>query len=125
MPPCRQNSIWRKKRTALRRRNCLKRRKRLRKVSPKRVRENRIYARLRKVFLVENPICDAALLELPVVCTGLATEIHHKARRGRNYLKTETWAGLCANCHRWTEENGKAAEKLGLLIREYKTEAVA
>ena len=45
---------------------------------------------------------------------------HHKKRRGKFLLDNSTFLAVCMEHHDWIEQNGKEAEKLGYLIREYK-----
>ena len=67
------------------------------------------YSKRRTAFLVIHNQCQAKL----VGCTGKATDVHHKAGRGDNYLKISTWLAVCRTCHRWIEENPDAAKELG------------
>ncbi len=32
-------------------------------------------------------------------CTGIATEVHHTAKRGKNYLNVATFMAACYDCH--------------------------
>ena len=74
-----------------------------------------LYTKLRRIFLEKNPMCQAAFS----CCTGRATDVHHKMRRGKNYLRTETWAALCRACHHDIEHvNPKRAEEEGWIIKE-------
>lgn len=62
-------------------------------MSSKRQRESRIYSKLRRQFLTENPWCV-------VYPTKRATQIHHtRGRHGKNYLDRSTWIGVCAKGH--------------------------
>jgi hypothetical protein len=68
------------------------------------------YSRLRDAFLTAKPRCEAKL----VGCTGVSTEIHHKAGRvGDKYLRIGTWLAVCRNCHTWIEINPAEAKELG------------
>jgi hypothetical protein len=62
-------------------------------------REDREYAKLRKAYLQENPIC--------VLCQKTATQIHHVVRganRRRGLLNTNTWIEVCSTeCHEAVE----------------------
>jgi len=79
-------------------------------VSKKRQVEMDEYSRLRDAFLTAKPRCEA---KLPG-CTGVSTEIHHKAGRvGDKYLRIGTWLAVCRNCHTWIEINPAAAKDLG------------
>ena len=68
------------------------------------------YSKLRNLFMIANPSCKAAL----VGCTIIATDVHHKAGRGENHLKVNTWLPVCRSCHRWITDNSKEAIELGL-----------
>ena len=67
------------------------------------------YSKLRRKFLEENPICQAALHN----CTLHSTEVHHKKGRGEYHLKVSTWLSSCRSCHMWIEEHPKEAIELG------------
>lgn len=77
------------------------------KISEKRQEEMKDYSTLRKQYLKENPVCEANLRE----CTGMAEEIHHKAKRGANYLNVETFMAVCKPCHKIIEEKMSAEER--------------
>ena len=98
------------KRTPLKRKSALRRSGRLKPMSKKRARESREYAVLRRVFLVAHPICQAW------GCTNPATQIHHMAYRGKNYLDTSKFFACCFRCHRAIHEQPKWARKMGYLV---------
>jgi hypothetical protein len=80
-------------------------------VSKKRQGEMDTYSKLREAFLIAKPHCEAKLIG----CTGVATDVHHKAGRvGDNYLKISTWLAVCRKCHSWIETNPEEAKELGL-----------
>ena len=79
-------------------------------ISKKMQANQREYTDLRKLFMITHPTCQAKLVE----CTGTATDVHHKAGRGENYLKISTWLAVCRKCHQWIEENPVEAKELGL-----------
>ncbi len=85
-------------------------RKPIKKVSAKLKKANGEYAILRAAFLRENPICKATRKG----CSGHATEVHHKAGRGKNLLQVDTWLAVCHNCHEWITINSAQAIELGL-----------
>jgi hypothetical protein len=96
--------------TPLKRSNGLKRSGRLRYASPKRQREYKEYANVRKAYLALHPICERCK-------KSKATEVHHKAQRHGSLLnRYDLFAALCAGCHRWVHENGKEARRLGWII---------
>jgi hypothetical protein len=79
------------------------------KISVKMVKTLDEYSKKRTAFLAMHPSCQAKLIG----CTVMATDVHHKAGRGENHLKVNTWLAVCRNCHRWIEENPDAAKELG------------
>jgi|LakMenE18May11ns_1017448.scaffolds.fasta_scaffold9783909_2 hypothetical protein len=82
------------------------------KVSGKKAKLDRLYTTMRKKFLDLYPICQANL----DCCSTKATDIHHKAGRGKFYLDTTTWIAVCRECHTWIELNSEKAKELGLSI---------
>lgn len=114
-----------KRKTPLRRGLSQLRRTPLAKVSRKRRKEQKVYSKSREEYLREHPYCECRHLTLRkpnghiIQCSLSATQIHHKSRRhGKNFTDRSKFLATCGNCHQWIEENGKEAEKLGLLIRE-------
>ena len=71
--------------------------------------EDQVYSKLRKDYLTLYPVCKA---KIPG-CTSTATDIHHKAGRGKYYLITTTWISVCRSCHNWITEHSKEAIELG------------
>lgn len=88
-------------------------RKKMRQVSKRRAEENKIYSELRKAFLAEHPQC-AVFPYFP------ATEIHHKKKRGRNFLNVETWIAVSSAAHRWIHDNPAEARAKGLIENSWK-----
>ncbi len=86
--------------------------KKIKPMSEKRKVELPIYTELRRVFLLKNPKCEIQVEG----CTGAATECHHAARRGKNYLNVETFVAGCHNCHAWVENFPKEAREAGWLL---------
>ena len=82
--------------------------------SAKKVKADSEYTVLRKKFLEEYPLCNAAVLGN---CNNSAIEIHHTSLSSLNYLNTETWIGCCRNCHMYieTQMSAIARRKAGLL----------
>ena len=96
--------------TPLKRTNGLKRGGRLRNTSPKRQREYKEYAKVRKAYLILHPKCERCK-------NSAASEVHHKAQRHGTLLnRYDLFAALCSQCHRWIHENGKEARKQGWII---------
>lgn len=81
----------------------------LRQVSERRKQEQVIYAEKREAYLSTHTFCEFD------GCRRLASEIHHKARRGANYLNEDTFFGTCRTHHRWIHGNPAEARELGLL----------
>lgn len=81
-------------------------------ISEKRKAEGKEYSTLRKVFLSNRPICE---FNLPG-CTKIATDVHHKARRGKNYLNVKTWMSGCRTCHQYAETNPRESRQKGWIL---------
>jgi hypothetical protein len=77
--------------------------------SVKKASEDLVYSKLRVDYLTRFPVCKAALPS----CTTVATDVHHKAGRGKYYLITTTWLPVCRKCHTWIENNPDGAKELG------------
>jgi len=77
--------------------------------SSKKAGEDQVYSKLRKDYLTLRPVCKA---NVPG-CTSVATDVHHKAGRGKYYLITTTWLPVCRICHMWIETHPKEAKELG------------
>ncbi len=91
----------------------VKGRKPLNKMSPRRKKESKIYTKLRKQFLAENPVC-----QMKIQCEGgRATEVHHKKGRGKYYLDVSSWLATCFYCHQWENSHRNQAVELGLRER--------
>ena len=70
----------------------------MRKVSKKRSRQLREYAKKRKLFLEHNSYCK--------VCGGHADQIHHmKGRENELLLDERYWLPVDFKCHRIIEDN--------------------
>ena len=86
----------------------LKRNKSMNRVSDKHRKELKEYSKIRYDYFMLNHFCE--------ICGEAATDIHHKARRGKNLNNTETWMPVCRPCHMKIESNGKWARENGYLI---------
>ena len=71
------------------------------------------YSKLRRVFLNDYPMCQAALPR----CSHKSTEVHHKKGRGKYHNDVTTWLSVCRSCHTWIELNPIEAEELGFSIK--------
>ena len=90
-------------------------RTRLRPISKKRQAEMKIYAKERKAFLEENPICQ--------ICGNDKSEvIHHgRGRTGSYYLDKRYWKAVSIRCHAkaekerlWARQNGHSFDRIGI-----------
>lgn len=82
----------------------------LAKESDKRKSEKVEYAEKRKAYLAVHPFCQFK------GCMKLASEIHHRAKRGSNYLDASTFMAICRNHHRFLHDNPNEAREMGLLV---------
>lgn len=72
----------------------------LRKVSVKRVEENKEYLLVRVAYLKVFPVCEVYL------CQQNSTEIHHKAgRTGEMLTDMNHFMAVCITCHKYIELN--------------------
>ena len=87
--------------------------------SDKRAKEEREYLRESRPWLAERPLCESRLEphNLGGPCILATSEVHHKAGRvGFLLLYKPLWLAVCAGCHRWITDNGKAAQARGLRV---------
>jgi len=94
-------------------------RQRIKPVSAKRNSEGAEYTRLRKEFLAAHPVC-----QFPGCTCREKLEIHHKARRGRFFLRTDTWMAVCRWCHTQIEQNPTWAKEHGYLVTPEQRRAI-
>lgn len=119
----------------------LKRKTRLRPMSDKRRVQSREYSTLREQFLFAHPVCqfwcwmngyeekdglywrkaDANKVKLSgndMLSLGaeMSCDIHHKAKRGANYLNTETWMAVSRGAHEYIHNRPSWARENGFLI---------
>lgn len=88
------------------------------KFSIKRKRENYLYSKKRKTFMLlhENNICPVAKVIFNEIL--LVTEIHHKAGRiGKLLNYVPYWLAVSRKGHIWIHANPKEAYELDFLIR--------
>ena len=69
-----------------------------------------VYSLKRKVFLIENPVCQFA------GCSSQSEDLHHKFGRGKYLNDVSTFSALCREHHTWVHENPVEAEKIGLWV---------
>ncbi len=80
----------------------------LRKVSVKRVEENKEYKKVREAYLKIYPVCET------FDCNNKSTEIHHKAgRTGELLTDVNHFLAVCIPCHKKIELNPVWAKMLG------------
>lgn len=88
----------------------LKKRHEFKQRSTKRAKQERAYISDLPSFLEDHPICP--------VTGSTTTQLHHSARRVGAWLNLKRyWIAVSLDGHRWIEDNGKEAEKLGLMVR--------
>lgn len=87
--------------------------KRLNRQSDKRKRLDLEYSRLRKIFLTDNPRCA-------VFPSMRSDQIHHKKKRGKNYLNVSTWLAVSSRGHRWIHDNPAEAKLKGFTEDSWK-----
>lgn len=95
----------------------------LKRVSSKRSKELREYAKLRKAYLEAHPYCEVFLADFGVKYKGkpldmpLATDIHHrKGRWGRRLNDTEYWLAVCRASHKRIHRYPKWAYQRGYML---------
>jgi hypothetical protein len=85
-------------------------RKAINKMSTSLAQQNKIYYAVGKVFLANHPKCQANCKG----CKIYSTEIHHKRGRiGKLLTDIRFFLAVCERCHKWIENNPKAAKALG------------
>ena len=83
--------------------------------SQKRLLEERLYSVKRNVFLQNHPMCEA---HVQGICTGQATEIHHKAGKiGKDLIDELNFLAVCRGCHNYIEEKRIWAIEKGFSIK--------
>jgi hypothetical protein len=87
--------------------------KKIKPVSTKRVKQNSVYTQVRQAFLYKNEFCKARLS----ICTMWATEVHHMKGRIEDLLTDERYfLPVCRRCHDWIETHPHDAHDLGLSL---------
>jgi len=109
----------------------------IRRVSVKRAREMKEYARLRTGFMVERPVCEVwlsengyteitvgfyrkgshtlAVIQLLSIGAPRSKECHHREGRGKNYLNVSTWLAVSSEAHHRIHSNPSWARANGFL----------
>lgn len=86
-------------------------RTKLQAVSKKRREEGKTYSELRKEFLTAHPFCHPCQDDERF--RTKATQVHHKAGRGKFYLRVDTWLPVCGQCHADITDSREWAESMG------------
>lgn len=89
----------------------MKLRTRIRSVSKLQARRLRIYAVIRKTYLLEHPICE--------VCkTAWSDQVHHvRGRSGELLFATKYFKAMCFKCHDATHRYPEVSRRAGLLAQ--------
>lgn len=88
----------------------------IRVISKKRATQMAEYRRLRDEFMKSNPICQA---RISIVCTHIATDLHHKAPRAFNLCNVNIFMAVCRNCHNHIHSNSDWAYENGFLLTKH------
>ena len=86
----------------------LKRKTPMKRISDKRRKEGKEYAKKRSLFLTQLPLCEVCM-------KAKSTDVHHIAGRGINYLNEETFLATCRQCHEKIHREPIWARKHGYL----------
>lgn len=83
----------------------------VKRISDKEAKRLAKYHKLREGYLNAHLLCQAKIKD---VCTLIATEIHHTAKRvGDNLTDVESFLAVCPHCHRHIESVMSANERRG------------
>ena len=73
------------------------------------------YSLVRAEYLSERETCEA---KIPGVCTGRATDVHHRAGRVGDLLTDKSnFLAVCRECHEFIHESPDYAYKNGLMLK--------
>lgn len=86
----------------------VKKRTRISPISEKMAENLKVYRILRREFMEVNPNCQ--------LCSRPATDLHHRAGRGKYLNDVLTFMALCRPCHNWIHENPKESRELLYLL---------
>ena len=90
-------------------------RSRIKQVSSKRQREQKIYTRERNQFMAEHPRCQCRP-DGENQCGNQSTECHHRKGRLEYYLRVDTFMACCQGCHEKIEQERDWAKEMGYLL---------
>ena len=85
-------------------------------ISKKKKEEIDEYTKLRKLFMIAHPFCEAKLQG----CIGEASDVHHLYSgkdRSKYFLKMTSWKAVCRNCHHQIHDVLSTEELLELGLR--------
>lgn len=83
----------------------------IKKVSDKRAKELRVYAKISKAFKLDNPYCHAGLPG----CTTITQDVHHqRGKEGARLNDKMYFLPVCRSCHQQIELNPVKAKGLNL-----------
>ena|ERR1035437_1916828 len=93
-------------------------RSRLRPTAKRKQKDRGLYAKKARAFIEANPECQACAEVHDIFREARpSSQIHHRAgRNGKLLLDERYWLPVCAPCHRWITDNGRAARTLGLTV---------
>lgn len=83
--------------------------KKMRKASKKYAKQLKTYNSLKEEFLLVRDICECCK-------DARAEQVHHKAGRGKNLNKVETWMAVCQQCHRHIEDHKQWARAMKYIL---------
>lgn len=89
--------------------------KEIEKVSEKKKKLDKEYARVRKQYLTANPFCEA---KIPDVCSKVASEVHHQIGKAseEDYLNADYFLAVCRKCHDVITKNSRWAIQQGFSL---------
>lgn len=88
-------------------------------MSVKRLAQQRLYRKIVKEMITEDPRCE---IKAPG-CTGIAEGLQHKVKRSsKNLLDRKNLWRSCNSCNNWIEKNPLAAIAMGVSASKFKTE---
>lgn len=88
-------------------------------MSVKRMAQQRLYRKIVKEMLEEDPRCE---IKAPG-CTGIAEGLQHKVKRSsKNLLNRKNLLRSCNSCNKWIENNPLEAIAMGVSETKFKPE---
>jgi hypothetical protein len=98
-------------------------RTRIRSVSKSQARRLRLYAVIRKTYLLQHPLCEACHKVQPFAGYSpqekWSEEIHHtRGKLGELLFATQFFKAVCRTCHNWIGDHPAQARELGLLCEK-------